>query len=304
MQLYIGIAVIVIGILVAVLGFSNVVPNIGGSGIGLVFLGGLIIGLSFVAGPDAEDVEEMPLLSRLINIFVSPGEVFANIRHHPSWLGVILVTSLVSGIYFFTFVHRITPERITNYTVDKIEESGFVQPDQVETLRAQTLETNKNPLLRVFSGVSGFVGQAFLAAFLGLIFFLTAMAMGGNMNYLQAVSVAAFSLFPIVVIQKVMSLVILFLKEPLEIHPIIGQQSLLPDNLGILISAGESPVLYTLLTYLGLLGFYWLWLMATGIKTAGTRVSSAAGWTGAVIVWALGLGLAVVSAIFFGNFLS
>ncbi len=304
MQLYTGIALIVVGILAAVLGFTNVIPNIGGAGIALALLGGLVIGLSFVPKPDSEDVEEMPLWSRLVNIFVAPGEVFKNIRYHPSFLGVVLVSSVISGIYYFAFVERVTPERITNYTVDRIAESGFVPEEQVATVRAQNLETNKSKVARVASGVWGFVGQAFVAAFIGVIFFLTVLAMGGKINYWQAISVAAFAFFPIVAIQKVMSLIILFLKEPLEIHPIIGQGTLFPDNLGILISSAESPVLYSFVTYLGLLGIYWLWLNATGLKTAGERVSSATGWTAAFIIWGLGLAVSVVSAFFFGNFLS
>ena len=100
MQMYIGIGLIVAGILLAVVGFSGVIPNIGGSGIGLVLAGGLILGLSFVARPDDEGVEEMPLHSRLINIFISPGEVFRNIRQSSyfSWcFGIDRVD--LGGIY-------------------------------------------------------------------------------------------------------------------------------------------------------------------------------------------------------------
>jgi hypothetical protein len=304
MQMYIGIALMVVGILVAILGFTRVIPNVGGTGVMLFLAGGLVLGLSFVARPDPEGVEEMPLWSRLVNIFISPSEVFKNIRHHPTFLGVILISSILTGVYGYVFFERLTPERITNYTVDKIAESGFVPEERVSEVRAQTLETNKNPVSRIGTAVSGFAGQTFVIAFFGLLFFVMALAMGGKINYLQALSVAAFSAFPVTLIQKAMSMLILFLKDPLEVHPIIGQQTLFPDNLGILISAADNPVLYSLLTYLGLLGFYWLWLASTGLKTAGTRVSSAAGWAGAILVWLIGLALSVVSAVFFGNFLS
>ena len=304
MQMYVGVGLIVAGLIVAITGFTGVVPNIGGAGIALVLVGALVLGLSFVPRPEAEDVEEMPLVSRLLNIFLSPAEVFQNIRHHPRFLGVILVTTIISGIYTFAFVERITPERITNYTVDKTAELGFVPDDQIETVRAQTLDTTKNIPPRIAAFGTTFAGQTFLAAVIGLLFFVAALAMGGKVNYLQAMSVAAFGIFPVTLIQKSVSLLILYLKDPIEVHPIIGQGSLLPENLGILISAADNPVLYSVLTYLGLLGFYWLWLNATGMKNAGTRVSSAAGWTGAIIVWLIGLTLATVSAVFFGNFLS
>lgn len=130
------------------------------------------------------------------------------------------------------------------------------------------------------------------------------MFMGGQVNFWQAFSVAAYNVFPIYLLTYLLSLIILIIKDPADIHPIIGQTSLLQDSLGFLVGAGANPVLFSLLSTFSLLGFYRLWLNVTGLKNAGERVSSAIAWTASFTVWILGIVFAVVIALLFGNFFS
>ena len=300
-----GIAAIVFGVLVAVLGFTKILPNLGSTGIMLILLGGLFIGLSFIGMPDEEEgAAPMSFFDRITKVFYAPAELFQNLRSHPRWIGAVAVIAILNGIYAFAFVSRITPERITNYSIDKLAESGFVPEKSIDEVREQTLEANSNPVARGAAFVSGFVGTSFLVAFLAAIFLVVGLVFGGKINYWQALSVAAYAMVPITVIQRAASLLILYLKSPDEIHPILGQGSLLQDNLNFLVSAADSPVLYTLLTYFSLLGIYWLWLNSTGLKNAATRLSTGAGWTASILVWSMGLVLSVVMALLFGNMMS
>ena len=299
-----GIIVAVLGVLVAVLGFTKILPNLGATGIYLILLGGLLFGLSFIPMPEAIESEPMSLPEKLLKIFYAPTEVFNNLRRHPRFLGVVLVMSVISGIYTLAFFQRLTPERITNHTMEKIVESGWVPAEQIDKVRQDTLETNANPIARVGQTVNSFVGLVFLVAFLGLVFWLITLAFGGQMNYWQAIAATAYAFFPVTLIQKGLSLLILYLKDPTEIHPILGQSTLVQDSLNFLIAPSESPVLYVLLSSFSLLAIYWLWLQATGLKNTGERVSPTAAWSSAIIIWVVGLGLGVVSALIFGNFMS
>ncbi len=300
----IGIIIIVLGVLISVLGFTGILPNMGPSGIFLFFTGGLLLGLSFIPRPEAIESEPMSLPESLLKIFYAPAEVFQNLRLHPGFLGVVLLTALISGVYTIAFFERVTPERISNYTVDKIAESGWVQEGQVETIRKETIETNSSPLSRAGQVLNGFSWTIFLAAFLGLVFWLIVMAFGGQINYWQAISATAYAFFPVTLLQKGLSLLILYLKDPSEIHPILGQTTLVQDSLNFLITPASSPVLYTLLSSFSLLAIYSLWLFATGLKNAGENVSATTAWTASVIIWMITLTLGVVSALLLGNFIS
>ncbi len=302
-----GIVLAVVGLLVAVLGVLKVVPGMTQPGIVMILLGGLIIGLSFVDGPDSEGAERMSTGESLLNIFVSPSEVFQNLRRHPRWLVAVLVMSVLSATFANLFLYRLTPERVTNYAIDKTLEMSFLNEDarkQIESGRAAAIEDNKNPVMKAGQAISSFAGAVFWFAFLGGVFFLFALAMGGKMNYWQAFSAAVYASFPVAVIRFLLSTIILFVKDPTDIHPITGQTSLVQDNLSFLVVPADNPVIYTLLGAFSLLWFYWVWLNAAGIKDAGEKVTPSIGWTAALTVYFLIVALGTVAAFLFPSFIS
>jgi Yip1 domain len=306
-----GIVVAVIGLLVAVLSVLKVVPGVSltSVGVALILLGGLIIGLSFVSKPDPEGAERMSTPATLLNIFVSPAEVFQNLRRHPRWLAAVIVMAILSSIFTNLFFNRVGAETIANFTVDKTLQMSMIQNNedarkQVEAGRAAAIEDAKNPVSRAGQAVTGFVGTTFGMAFLALIYFLFALAMGGTMNYWQAFAAAVYASFPIAVIRFVLSTIILHIKDPTDIHPILGQNSLITDNLGVLFSPADYPVVYSVLSAIGILSIYWIWLTATGITNTGERVASSVGWTAALSIFGLLLVFLAAMGFLFPSFIS
>ncbi len=302
-----GIVVAVIGLIIAVLSIMKVVPGLTQPGVVMILLGGFIIGLSFVNKTDPEDTPRMSTPNTLVNIFFSPTEVFQNLRRHPRWLVAVLVMSLFTAIFTNLFMYRLGPERIANFAIDKTLEMSILNDEarkQIEAGRAQAIADAKNPVIRAGQAVSSFAGSVFFTAFLAVVFLLFALAMGGKINFWQAFSAAAYALFPVAAIRFVLSTIILFLKDPSEIHPILGQTALVTDNLGALFSPADHPVLYTVLSAFGILWFYWIWLNATGLKNAGERVTSSIAWTATFAIFLLFIALGAVMALLFPSFIS
>ncbi|MEO6588985.1 MAG: YIP1 family protein, partial [Pyrinomonadaceae bacterium] len=274
-----------------------------GTGISLILLGALLFGLSFVPKPENSDTSgEMSAFERLTKIFYAPTEVFQNLRRHPRWFVAVLIISILSAAYSTIFYNYVGADKITNYTVDKVADSGWVPADKVADMRREQLEASTNPIARAGTAVSGFVGQTFFHAFLGLVFFLFALAMGGKLNYWQAFSVSVYAAFPVGLIRYVLSSGLIYLKDPSDIHPILGQTTLLQDNLSFLVIPSEHPTLFVLLAAIGILSFYWLWLCATGIKNTGERVSSTIGWSAAIFIFLAQLLLGIISSLVFPKF--
>jgi hypothetical protein len=111
-------------------------------------------------------------------------------------------------------------------------------------------------------------------------------------------------MLPVIVITKLLSLVILFIKSPDDIHPILGQETLVTDNLGILFTPAEHPALYVLGASIGVLSFYGLWLRATGLANAGTKVSKGAAWGVTITLQILLLIVGMIFATLFSSFIS
>ena len=309
MNLITGIIVAVVGLILIALGLTKIVPGVIQTGFVLVLLGLLIVGLSFIPKPVSDgDAPRMSTAETLLKIFYAPAEVFQNLRRHPRWLAALLVMSVFSAIFFNAFMYRLTPERVTNYTIDKTLEMPMIQNNeqarkQVEESRKQSIEDNKNPVLRAAQSATSFAGQVFWMAFLALVFFLFALAMGGKINYWQAFSVAVYASFPVAVVRYLLSTIILFIKDPDMIHPIIGQSSLVQDSLNFLVVPGANPVLYSFLSAFSLLAFYWLWLNGTGLKNAGERVTPTIAWTASLGIFFFGVFLSVLMGYLFGGFL-
>ncbi|HTK25452.1 MAG TPA: YIP1 family protein [Pyrinomonadaceae bacterium] len=302
-----GIVVAVIGLVIAVLSIAKIIPSLTVSGVCLILLGGLVIGLSFIDKPDTEGSERMSTASTLGNIFFAPSEVFGNLRRHPRWLVAAIIMSLLSAVYLNAFMYRLTPERVANYAIDKTLQMSMLDDNaraKIEQGRANAIEQNKNPVLRTGQAVNSFVGEVFLYAFLGLVFFLFALAMGGKMNYWQAFAVAVYAFFPVTVIRQILNLILLFIKDPADIHPILGQRSLVQDNLNFLVAPADHPVIFVLLGWVSILWLYWIVLNSIGLKNAGERVSSTAAWAATLTIWAVGLLISLLFAMIFPSFLS
>ena len=304
----VAIGLFVIGLLVCVGGILKFVPGGIGTGAAIAFMGLVLFLLSLIPLPVVDDAEApMSPLQKITGMFFEPTRVFRNLRVHPRWLAGYLTVVILSVVYTFAFTQRVTPERIVNHTMDKLAEIGpplAPPPDRIEGMRAQQIEDAKNPVQRAGAAAKTFVGAFVFTGLLAGLYMLACVAFGGRINYWQAFASLIYAAVPIVVIQKVLGLVLLYIKAPDEIHPILGQETLVQDNLGILVSPANHPVIFVLASAIGLLSFYSLWLKATGLRNGGTKVSKGVAWGVAVTLWILGTLLITAMTALFPNFIS
>ncbi len=301
-----AIALFVLGVVIALGGALKYIPGGVLTGLALAFWSALLFGLSFVRlpkpAPDAPP--PMSAMERLTGIFFEPTRVFQSLRAHPRWLEAFLLISILSIAYAAAFTQRLTPERIVSYTADKMAETPFIPPQAVQQAREDGLEQAKNPVQRVGTAIKTLVGVFAFTAFLAALYLVGVLVFGGRINFWQAFAALMYASVPIVVIQKVISLILLYIKSPGDIHPIMGQETLVQDNLGILFTPAEHPVLFVTASAIGLLSFYGLWLKASGLRYAGQRVTKAAAWGTAITFWLLGLLFIVIITALFPSFIS
>jgi Yip1-like protein len=300
-----GVGLVVLGIIVAVLGIVGMIT--GGTGTGGAFcaLGVLFFAFSFMRLPAVPNPPpRMSTVATLTGIFFEPTSVFRNLRAHPQWVAAIILMGLLNGLYTAAFVRRLTPERIINFTVDKLEESPLKPPPEaLAQMRTEGVEQQKAVAQQIGNVLKSVVSHFFGVAFFAALCLLGVMAFGGRMHYWQTYSVMAYVSLPFTLIQKGISFIILYLKSPEDIHPILGQESLVYDNLGLLVSGKDHPVLYVVATTIGLLTIYRMWLTATGLREGGYKVSSSAAWGVTITLTVLGLLFGMAIAAIFPGFL-
>jgi Yip1 domain len=302
-----AIVLFVLGVIILVAGVAKILPGGIGTGIAFAFWGALLFALGFIRLPQRTGAEEPPMspLQKLTGIFYEPTRVFKNLRVHPHWLAAFLVIAVVSVVYQAAFVQRLTPERIVDFTIDKLADSPFKpSPEQLERMKEQNLQQAKQPIQRVQTAMKAFVVFFVLGAFVAGVYLLGVLMFGGRINYWQALAAYFYASVPVQVIQKLVSLVILYIKSPEDIHPVLNQETLLQDNLGVLFNPAEHPVLFVAASVIGVLSFYGLWLRAKGLQNGGEKVNSTAAWGAALMVWILYVVLGLISASIFPSFFS
>jgi hypothetical protein len=172
-------------------------------------------------------------------------------------------------------------------------------PDIREAQVTAEVEALKNPVQLAARSLAAFPLLFILFAFAATISMLAMLAFGGRIHFWQSLAVTVYSAFPIIVIQKVLGLVILYLKSPDDLHPVLNRDTTFQDNLGLLFSPADHPVLFVLFSFIGLTSIYGLWLRAKGLHLGATKASSSAGWGVAILLWVLLLLLVVtVTALF------
>jgi hypothetical protein len=299
-----AIVLLVFGVAIAVSGVAKLLSGGIGTGLIVCFFGIVLFALSFVSLPEKGTEAPLGTFEKLTGIFYEPTRIFRNLRTNPSWLAPLLLIAILNAAYVAAFTQRLTAERIVNYTVDKMAETPFIPPEVVEKSREQGLQDAKLPVQRVNNAIKSIVGVFLATFFVAGIYLVALLAFGGRINFWQAVSVIAFAAFPVALINKVVSFVLLYLKSPDDIHPLMGQETLLQDNLGILFTPKDHPVLFVIAASIGILSFYKLWLMARGLREGGTKVSSSAAWGVAITLWVIGLLLIVSVTALFPSFVS
>ena len=304
----VAIGLFVLGLIVLVGGIAKFIPGGIGTGAAVCFAGILLFALSFIPLPVIPE-KEQPLSSmeKVAGVFYEPTRVFRNLREHPHWAGAFAIIALLTAIYSFSFVQRITPERIVEHTTSKLAEMGppfAPPPERLEAMKETQLQSLKNPVERVGAVVKSFVGLLVVGTIIAGLSLLGILAFGGRMNFWQALAVTFYSLLPVVAIQKVLGLAILYLKAPEDLHPILNQETTLQDNLGILLSPANHPVLFVMASFIGLTSFYGLWLRAKGLHNGATKVSKGAAWGVSITLWVLLLILATIFTALFPGFIS
>ena len=296
------------GLLVLVGGIAKFIPG-GISTGGVMALGGILVFLlSLIPLPVVREPEEpLSFVEKATGIFFEPARVFRNLRSHPHWLGAFVIIVVLSLVYSFAFVQRITPERIVEHMVSKVAEMPppFTPPPQaLDKMRTDQMSALKNPFERAGGMVKAVVGLFVLGVLAAALSLLLLLVFGGRINFWQSLAVIFWAWLPVVVIQKILGLVILYLKSPDDLHPIRNQDTTLQDNLSLLVSGADHPVLFVLLSFIGLTWFYYLWLRAKGLHYGGTKVSSGAGWGVSILLYILVMLFAVGATALFPSFVS
>ena len=222
-------------------------------------------------------------VSRLVGAWFSPGETFAEVGRAPRPLLPLIALVVLTAISSFLLINRIGVSRFFGQGLEKAVASGRITQEQAN----QQLEamTKREGIIKASFPLTGAVGALLVTLVIAGAFKLVTMVLGKDNGFGQVLSVTAYALLAVGIVQMVVMVALLYLKSPddLDIQNLIG------SNLGALLtmvtSENSLPKFVTALAaYVDVFALWKLVLLAIGYAavTPKLKTSTAAGALGAL----------------------
>jgi Yip1 domain len=301
MRRLVGIIIFVIGLLMLLGSILLKVQDVRELSIATLVAGAAVFGLSFVPRPDSgtDAPPPLPPADSIARAFYEPESLFKNLRYHPRWLAAFLVIALVSGVYVVAYSQRLGPVKMASDIVERRIASGLIPEDKIDSYRMQSAAraVREGVLPKIAAPLVDISLRFIFMLFVAGLLLLGVLAFGGRLNFWQALSVAVYSALPPVVIERLLSLVLLYIKSPDEMETLRVQKGLARADLGLLFSVTEPgqpylythPYFYAAGSLVGLFSLYRWWLTATGLHHTGEKLSKGSAWAIVLMLWFLGV---------------
>lgn len=247
--------------------------------------------------PQTDSDTQMSEPTSLANIFFEPGRTFEWLRNKPKFIMAMLIMIVCTMAFQILFSNKIGDERMRRFVVEQIDKSPRAgQMDAAQ--KNQAIDLNMTISKYVRYAIPVFVVIAFLIG--TLVYWLAAKAVGGNIGFMQTLSVWVYSAFPPTLISMLGNILILFLKEADDIDIASSQRGLIHANPSILFDGKEMPVLTTVISVLDVFAI-WGWILAAiGLRVVG-KLSTGAAWAVVLISALIGIAFRVFGAFMSGN---
>jgi len=185
--------------------------------------------------PPLSTQPETPRMSeaaRLTGVFFSPAKAFKDIALRPRWWIPLIISAILSTVFLNAFSRRVGWEQVIRQALERGPQAQTMTPQQIRQT-ASTVAKYYEYAVGYGGGVLGLLFYVFIVAVLLLFLFDTMMSAGIGLKRMMAV--VTYGFLPLV-IQTVLSMVVLFLKDPEEFN----LQNPLMFNVGAYMSP-ESP---------------------------------------------------------------
>jgi hypothetical protein len=216
--------------------------------------------------------------ARLAGVFFSPGKAFADIARRPRWWIPVIIAGILGTIYLNAFSQRVGWEQTIRQAIERTPNGQNMTPQQKE--QAITVGAKIYQYLGYGVAAVGTLFYVFIVAVILMFLFDTILSAGIGLKRMMAI--VAYGFLPLV-IQTVLSMVVLFLKDPQDFN----LQNPLMFNVGSYLSP-ESPA--ALRAVGGSLDLFSLWIMvllAIGVSTAARKIGFGKALGTIVFPWAL-----------------
>lgn len=245
--------------------------------------------LSYISHPINVEPKQAPqnLISRLIGVWFSPGEAFAEIGRAPRILIPTLLLCVLAGATSYLVIDRYGYENIVRKQMESMVNAGWIPQDQADEVIRQELTPSKVSAGKIQSGVIGAVWIIVLLAVIAGLFKAFTLLMGKESRFKQIYSVTAYAYLAISVISTVVTLISIYLKDPAD----LDINNPVASNLGAILPMmveGLPKFVLGLASFVDVFGIWKLILLAIGYAAITGKMNTGTAGVFLAILYVIG----------------
>jgi hypothetical protein len=238
--------------------------------------------MSYGAKPASAEAAPRNFFSRLIGVYFSPGETFAEMAQAPRALAPIIALTLLFVISGVLVTSRMPMDRISEDRIQQQIASGQINEERAEQQREQMRKIA--PFMKFIIPISSAIWAVVMAfAFAGLAK-LVCLVMGIENKYMPLVSVTTYTMLAVYIVSTVIFVILLFIKPIDE----FDWSNPVGSNLAALLTAfgveGLSKFVKGLLSYVDVFYIWKVALIAIGCAAVSHRLKSSSAMVYAGVV--------------------
>lgn len=228
------------------------------------------------------EAEPKSFLSRLVGVFVSPGETFADVARRPDFWAPLILAIVIAIALSETMIAKIGAEQIVRSSIAQSSRASSMTPEQIEQAVTQGAK---------YVHVGTFIAPAAVALSLliiaGVGLLIANSIFGAQLDYKLAFSVTCYTNL-IGLLAALLGLAVILFADP----ETFNVQNFIPTNIGFFLNPRDtSKVLYSLASSIDLFTFWVIAVLGVGFSEAAGRKIKAASMSlsllGAWIIWVL-----------------
>src|SRR5262249_25632289 len=175
--------------------------------------------LSYASHPANAEPEPAPqnLFSRLIGIWFSPAETFAEIGRAPRVLIPTLLLMVLVSMTGYLLTSRYGYENIVRKQMESMVNAGLLPQDKAEEAIQRSLTPGRIMAGKIQSGAGAAIGVFVVLLVAAGLFKAFTLMTGTESRFKQIYSVTAYAFLAIALISTVVFIVSIYLKDPSDI---------------------------------------------------------------------------------------
>jgi hypothetical protein len=216
-------------------------------------------------------------LERVIGVFTSPKQTFADIGARPTWVVPIVILIVVQLVFMGLVSQHIGWEKVVTQQMEKDSRTQNMSQEQKD----QAIQMgSKFAAGMAYAGV--IIGVPVVMALMAGVLMLTMSMVGGKFSFKQSFAIVSHASL-IGGIVGILSIIVMFLKAPED----FDIQNPLAFNLGAFMPEGTSKALVSLAGSIDLFSIWSIWLLATGYAAASGKLKFSKALIAVIIPWAV-----------------